>query len=64
MLSPPVVMCRGYPVGGAFDIAVIRLFILTRPIAAPPVSAVLFHFIVKRVIHLGTKASFSIQYAS
>lgn len=63
MLSPPVVMGRGCPVGGAFHVAVIWLLVLTRPIAAPPVSPVLIHLVVESMVHLGRDEVVSVKQA-
>lgn len=61
MLGPPIVMSRGRPVGRTFDIAIVGLFVLTRPIAAPPVSPVFIHLIVESMVHLGGEAAFGIK---
>lgn len=52
MVSPPVVMSRGRPVGGALHIAIVGLFVLAGPIATPPVPTVLIHFIMESVVDL------------
>lgn len=53
MLSPPIVVSRGRPVGGAFDVAEIWLLVLTWPVAAPPVSPVLVHLVMESMVDLG-----------
>lgn len=64
MLSPPVVMTRGRPVGGAFDVAVIGLSVLARPTAAPPVTSILIHLVMERVVYLDRGRICSTQYTS
>lgn len=55
MLGPPVVMSRGRPVGGAFDVTVVGLPVLARAVAAPPVLPVLIHLVVESMVHLGER---------
>lgn len=52
MLGPPGVVRGRRPVGGALDVAVEGLPELAGPIAAPPVSPVLVHLVVERMVHL------------
>lgn len=52
MVSPPVVMSGGRPVGGTLHIAVVGLFVLAGSIAAPPVPAILIHLIMESVVDL------------
>lgn len=53
VVSPPVVMNRGGPVGGTLHIAVVGLSVLAGSIAAPPVPAILIHLIMESVVDLG-----------
>lgn len=53
MVSPPVVMGRRCPVGCSLHIAVVGLFVLAGPIAAPPVPTILIHLIMESVVDLG-----------
>lgn len=52
MLGPPGVVRGRRPVGGALDVAVEGLPELAGPVAAPPVSPVLVHLVVERMVHL------------
>lgn len=53
MVSPPVVMGRGCPVGCTLHIAIVGLFVLAGPIAAPPVPTILIHLVIESVVDLG-----------
>lgn len=56
VVSPPVVMSRGGPVGGTLHIAIVGLFVLAGSIAAPPVPAILIHLIMESVVDLGRES--------
>lgn len=64
VLSPPVVVRGGRPVGGALHVAVVGLSELARPVAAPPVAPVLVHLVVEGVVHLAPSKGVSTEQAA
>lgn len=61
VLSPPVVVRGGSPVGRTLHVAVVGLLELTRPVAAPPMAPVLVHLVVEGVVYLVGKRGFSTE---